>query len=263
GYESLTVIVGRVQRDIAGFEEAMPVAEIFRGPDVVAAFVPRASSEQALALLGRSGFTQLDIPAGEGSPKALLDAAVADRDKWEARLEEIQGRLEKMRERYAAFVVAAEEALEVEVDKAEAPLRFAVSDHSFVIDGWVPSARLSDLRERTEALGLFVELEEHPSAHAEQEPPVLLRNPKPAKPFEFLIHLYSTPSYHELDPTLFLFLAAPFFFGFMIGDAGYGALFIALGFIAAIRLKSGTIWWRILVVTAVGGVWAFLFGLLV
>src|SRR5436309_6438464 len=263
GYESLTVIVGRVQRDIAGFEEAMPVAEIFRGPDVVAAFVPRASSEQALALLGRSGFTQLDIPAGEGSPKALLDAAVADRDKWEARLEEIQGRLEKMRERYAAFVVSAEEALEVEVDKAEAPLRFAVSDHSFVVDGWVPKKRFQELRGKLEARGTYVETAESHDAHEEAEPPVQLRNPKPAKPFEFLIHLYSTPSYRELDPTLFLFIAAPFFFGFMIGDAGYGAIFIAMGLVASYRIKRESIWWRIFFVTAIGGVWAFLLGFFV
>jgi V/A-type H+/Na+-transporting ATPase subunit I len=263
GYETLSVLVGRLAKPVPDDALGSTPAELFQAPGVLAVFTPKSQADDVLVALGRSGFTQLDIPAGEGDPKDLLDAAVSDREKWTARLEEIQGRLDKLRERYAGFVVAAEELLEIEVDKAEAPLRFAVSDHSFVIDGWVPSARLSNLRERTEALGLFVELEEHPSAHAEQEPPVLLRNPKPAKPFEFLIHLYSTPSYQELDPTLFLFLAAPFFFGFMIGDAGYGALFIALGIIAAIRLKPGTIWWRILVVTAVGGVWAFLFGLLV
>ncbi len=237
GYESLTVIVGRVARDVTGFDEAMPVAEVFRGPGFVAVFVPKASSEQALALLGPSGFTQVDIPAGEGRPQALLDAAVADRDKWKARL--------------------------VEVDKAEAPLRFAVSDHSFVIDGWVPSSGFKALQTRMESLGIYVESGESSEAHEEEAPPVLLRNPKPAKPFEFLIHLYSTPSYHELDPTLFLFIAAPFFFGFMIGDVGYGALFVALGVIAAIRLDPKSIWWRILFVTAVGGVWSVLFGLFV
>src|SRR5713226_10052214 len=134
-------------------------------------------------MLGPSGFTQVDIPAGEGRPQALLDAAVADRDKWKARLEEIQGRLEKMRERYAAFVVAAEEALEIEVDKAEAPLRFAVSDHSFVIDGWVPAARFPALSDRLVPLGVFAEGEPGEEDHAEAEPPVLLKNPKPVKPF--------------------------------------------------------------------------------
>jgi V/A-type H+-transporting ATPase subunit I len=132
-----------------------------------------------------------------------------------------------------------------------------------VIDGWLPSARSPDLRARFEAMGIFVESEDPNGAHQPEEPPVLLRNPKPAKPFEFLVHLYSTPSYHELDPTQFLFLAAPFFFGFMIGDAGYGALFIALGIVATVRLSRESIWWRIFAVTAIGGVWALLLGLFI
>jgi V/A-type H+/Na+-transporting ATPase subunit I len=260
GYETLSVLVGRLVKALPDEAIGSAAAELFQAPGVLAVFTPKPHADDVLVALGRFGFTQLDIPAGEGDPKDLLDEALSDREKWVARLDEIQGRLDKLRERYAAFVVAAEELLEIEVDKAEAPLRFAVSDHSFVIDGWVPSARLSDLRERAEALRLFVETEEHHSEPAETEPPVLLRNPKPAKPFEFLIHLYSTPSYHELDPTVFLFLAAPFFFGFMIGDAGYGALFIALGIVASVRATRGGIWWRIFFVTAVGGVWALLFG---
>jgi V/A-type H+-transporting ATPase subunit I len=261
GYESLTVIAGRVQREVAAFEEAIPVSEVFRGTDAVAVFVPKASSEQALALLAQSGFTQVDIPTGEGSPQTLLDAAIADRDKWKARLEEIQGRLEKMRERYAAFVVSAEEALEIEVDKAEAPLRFAVSDHSFVIDGWVPSSRVGELERKMAGLGLHSEFTEN--AEAKDEPPVLLKNPKPVKPFEMLIHLYSTPEYHELDPSLFMLVAFPIFFGFMIGDAGYGAVFLIFGLIALRWLPKESDFRRLLLIIALGGFWAFAFGLLV
>lgn len=263
GYETLAVVVGRVPRDVESSDLEAVGAELFVAPGAIAAFVPKSAQEQALLILGRSGFTQLDITAGEGDPRSLLEGALADREKWEGRLDEIRGRLEKLRERYATFVVAAEEALEVEVDKAEAPLRFAVSDHSFVVDGWVPASRLSALRSRLEALGLFVEANNPAEGHEEAEPPVLLRNPKPARPFEFLIHLYSTPNYRELDPTLFLFIAAPFFFGFMIGDAGYGALFIGLGLFAGARMKPGGIWWRILFVTAVGGIWSLLLGLFV
>src|SRR5207245_5598086 len=114
-------------------------------------------------------------------PQALVNGAVAERDKWKARLEEIQGRLEKMRERYAGFVVAAEEALEVEVDKAEAPLRFAVSDHSFVIDGWVPSSGFKALQTRMEGLGIYVESGEPQEAREEDARPVLLRQPRPTR----------------------------------------------------------------------------------
>lgn len=263
GYDSLAVLVGKVSKEVSEPDLHALNAEVFRAPGVIAVFVPRSKSDEALTTLGQAGFAQLDIPSDQGDPHALFEAALADRKKWEGRLEEIQGRLEKLRERYAGFVVAAEEALEVEVDKAEAPLRFAVSDHSFVVDGWVPSSRFPNLQKRLEALGLYVEAGEHAAGHEESEPPVLLRNPKPARPFEFLIHLYSTPSYSELDPTLFLFIAAPFFFGFMIGDAGYGAVFVAFGIIALAKLKPGTIWRRLMLVTGAGGLWALLMGLFV
>ncbi|HKW43080.1 MAG TPA: V-type ATPase 116kDa subunit family protein, partial [Thermoplasmata archaeon] len=241
----------------------LPLSEVFRAPSVIAVFVPKGLVGEALSYLSAFGFAQVDLPAGVGSPNDLLEAAIANRDKWNARLDEIEGRLEKMRERYAGFVVAAEEALEIEVDKAEAPLRFAVSDHSFVIDGWIPSSGFRPLHDRMDRLGIYVESGEPNEAHATEAPPVLLRNPRPVRPFEFLIQLYSTPSYQELDPTLFLFIAAPFFFGFMVGDVGYGALFVAMGVVAAIRLNRKSIWWQILFVTAVGGVWSVLFGLFV
>ncbi|MGI0148724.1 MAG: V-type ATP synthase subunit I [Thermoplasmata archaeon] len=262
GYESIAVLVGRVSKDVHDSELGSP-AEVFRAPGVLAIFVPKAVSETVLGALARFGFTQLDIPTGEGDPRALLEEALANREKWSLRLEEIQGRLDKLRERYAAFVISAEAALEVEVDKAEAPLRFAVSDHSFVIDGWVPTSGFAPMKTRLEALGIFVESEESLDPHAKEEPPVLLKNPKPARPFEFLIQLYSTPSYHELDPTLFLFVAFPFFFGFMIGDVGYGALFIFFGILAWVKMEPGAVMRRLLLVIGAGGVWAVALGLFI
>src|SRR5207237_179515 len=63
--------------------------------------------------------------------------------------------------------------------------------------------------------------------------------------------------------TLFLFIAGPCFFGFMIGDAGYGAIFIAMGLVASSRIRRESISWRIFFVTAIGGVSAFLLGFFV
>jgi V/A-type H+/Na+-transporting ATPase subunit I len=263
GYDSVAVVVGRLTKEIPESELASMRAEVFQTEEGVAVFVPKAQTEELLAYLARFGFAQLDIPAGEGDPKALLKSAEAEREKWGSRLEGIQGRLEKLRERYAGFVVAAEATLEVEVDKAEAPLRFAVSEHSFVIDGYIPSSGFAALKKRVEPLGTFVETAETHGGHTEEEPPVLLRNPKPARPFEFLIHLYSTPSYRELDPTVFLFIAFPFFFGFMIGDVGYGSLFVLFGVLAWVKMERGSVMRRLLLVIGAGGVWAVLLGLFV
>jgi V/A-type H+-transporting ATPase subunit I len=62
------------------------------------------------------------------------------------------------------------------------------------------------------------------------DPPVVQDNPGGIKPFESLVKLINRPKYSELDPTLVLFLTFPLFFGFMIGDVGYGLLYTALGF---------------------------------
>ena len=61
-------------------------------------------------------------------------------------------------------------------------------------------------------------------------PPVIQDNPGPVKPFEALVEVINRPRYSELDPTVFLFLTFPLFFGLMIGDLGYGILYVALGY---------------------------------
>ncbi len=264
GYDSLAVLAGRVSRPVDDIEREVPLSEVFQAPGVAAVFVPKEGAERASTLLGRSGFVQLEPPREGGDPKALLDATVKDVEKWRARLEEARGRIEKLRERYAGFVVAAQEALEVEVEKAEAPLRFAVSDHSFVIDGWVPAPRSQELATRLGPEGVYVELSKSSAGHGAQEsPPTLLKNPKPARPFEFLVHLYSTPSYHELDPSVFLLVAFPFLFGFMVGDVGYGILFLIVGAIAVRKLPRTSDLRNLLVVIAMGGFWALILGLFV
>ncbi len=261
GYESLGVLVGRMPRAAPEFDAKYPTSEQFRAEGLVAVFVSQGDLEGARGFLSGLGFSPIGIPEGDGDPGGLLAQAGADRQKWETRRADIEARLAKLRERYGSFVTAAQEALEGEVEKAEAPLRFAVSDHSFVIDGWVPKSRAAELGARLDPQGIDTEFSEPDDGQAHTEPPVRLRNPRPARPFEFLVHLYSTPSYRELDPTVFLLTAFPFFFGFMIGDVGYGALFFAIGFVAIARLPRSSDFRNLLTVLAFGGFWALLFGL--
>lgn len=67
--------------------------------------------------------------------------------------------------------------------------------------------------------------------------PVLLKNNWFAKLFEPIGKLYTLPNYHELDLTP---LYAPFywlFFGFCLGDMGYGLILSIGGFILSKRVK--------------------------
>ena len=102
---------------------------------------------------------------------------------------------------------------------------------------------------------------ESANAMAGSEPPVVQNNPGPVKPFETLVQVVSRPKYSELDPSVVLFLTFPLFFGFMIGDLGYGLLYTLIGYAIYSRFDSD-------VVKSLGGMamWAggftMLFGVL-
>ncbi|WP_226011050.1 V-type ATP synthase subunit I [Halomicrobium salinisoli] len=64
----------------------------------------------------------------------------------------------------------------------------------------------------------------------DDEPPTVQDNPQGVKPFEALVEVINRPQYTELDPTFIFFLTFPAFFGFMIGDLGYGLLYMGVGF---------------------------------
>ncbi|WP_254536559.1 V-type ATP synthase subunit I [Halomarina litorea] len=72
-------------------------------------------------------------------------------------------------------------------------------------------------------------------------PPVIQDNPDAVRPFEALVEVINRPKYSELDPTVVLFLTFPLFFGFMIGDLGYGLLYMGLGYFLMQRFEGDVV----------------------
>lgn len=97
-----------------------------------------------------------------------------------------------------------------------------------LLEGWVPNEKKPELIVFLDSKDILY-LEE--KATPEEKPPILLKNKEFPKKFEMLGKLYSLPKYGELDLTPFF---APFymlFFGFCLGDAGYGILMSILALV--------------------------------
>ncbi len=114
------------------------------------------------------------------------------------------------------------------------------TDSVFFLEGWVPSSDLGKLQAKIKPFEDLVELQSRPPL-PEEEPPVILENPRGATPFEVVTKLYGLPLRGTLDPTLFL---APFFFlfvGLCVSEAGYGILvaLASLLFIKFAKPKGG------------------------
>jgi len=92
-----------------------------------------------------------------------------------------------------------------------------------VLEAWSSVEKTEELEEFLNQSGVYYEVRDPEET---ENVPVKLKNNKFAKLYEMIGELYSLPNYHELDLTPFF---APFymlFFGFCLGDAGYGLLFI-------------------------------------
>ena len=104
-----------------------------------------------------------------------------------------------------------------------------------ILEGWVPKTRkkqIDDLLERSNILHIIEK------ATKKDKIPVLLQNNRFSRLFEPIGKLYSLPAYSELDLTV---IFAPFFmmfFGFCLGDAGYGLLFVIGAGIYKLKAKK-------------------------
>lgn len=152
-------------------------------------------------------------------------------------LSDIQSRINRLAiEKYAAINQYRLEVLEnIHFDKALENTVKEAADKVMLLEGWVPGVKKDALIEFLDSANvLYVESK----PEKDEKVPVLLKNKKFSQKFEMVGELYSLPKYNELDLTPFF---APFymlFFGFCLGDAGYGMLMVAASFILRNKVKK-------------------------
>ena len=136
--------------------------------------------------------------------------------------------------------------------------RTEAEDKLKILDGWVPEDSEQELVQWLESGGYYYVTG---SPTESDDVPVKLKNNRFARLFEPIGALYALPSYNELDLTPFF---APFywlFFGFCLGDAGYGALLVLAGGILSWKMKTLQMK-RMMNLVALLGVSTILFGII-
>lgn len=161
------------------------------------------------------------LPAPARDPEALRAAA--------AELETHIAALEAQLDDFAAQLPALDGVRNqlLEHTDTEQALRHTITDAAdgaiMVLEGFVPRPVEDQLQKVFENQPIVFWAE---NPIPEDQPPVLLKNGRFSKYFEPISKLFALPSYGELDLTPFF---APFFmlfFGFCLGDAGYGIVIL-------------------------------------
>lgn len=111
----------------------------------------------------------------------------------------------------------------------------------FVIQGWALADETTPLTKRlNEVFGGRVAAEQRAILEQDLEKvPVALRNPPYLRPFELFTRLLPLPRYTSWDPTPFIGIFFPLFFGMMLGDAGYGLVLLAAALLLLWRRPRG------------------------
>jgi len=287
--------VERAVADADGIDDV----ELFAEDGVVAIFArPTEGVDDDVvsdALVGVD-FTALEVPDAEGSPEEYVAELDHRKQQLESKLRTVEDELDEVKLDAAGFLLAAEEKLAIDVQKREAPLSFATTDNAFVAEGWIPSGEYTgfaaaikdavgdhaDVEEleraqfKTDGSHVTEEVSAEAAADGGQEaradggsavvmgddsPPVVQDNDGAVGYFEVLTQAVGRPKYSEFDPTVILFLTFPAFFGFMIGDVGYGIVYTLIGYYLYTNFESDA--FRSMGgVTIISGLFTTLFGFL-
>ncbi|MEK6968212.1 MAG: V-type ATP synthase subunit I [Nanoarchaeota archaeon] len=202
-----------------------------KGKSFVILAIEKSVEQKTTAELQNLGFKpeQLEhIKDFKGTPKDNLLRIYPEYHKLIKKREGIDASLNTFRSRLSSSIMLQESYLEKLTEKTEAPLKMAMTQNTFMVTGWLPEKSKDEtIKTLQAALKGKVAVEDAPIDELERVP-VKLKNPALVQPFEFFLDLYSLPNHHEIDPTLFIFIGFPIFFGMMLGDIGYGIVSVIL-----------------------------------
>ena len=198
--------------------------------------IPR-TSEQEFGRIAEGFKVKIEaLPHFTGTRQQAKKALEEELKKAEERLASLQNELAYISKKYYNLVSALKEQFDLEMEKLDVTTKIGIGKSIIVVEGWVPVNEDKELRKLMEKA-----TNNHVVMHVletKETPPTKLSNPKPARFFEFLIKFYSIPKSTEIDPTMIFAFVFPIFFGIMLGDAGYGALMLAVFLWLIHRLKN-------------------------
>jgi V/A-type H+-transporting ATPase subunit I len=212
---------------------------VLEGGEVAALLlVPASDQARVERILAQAGVHELPVPASLGTvaPADTATALAIRRQEVDTRLAVLEARREAIRRVFGGPIQGAMGLVLDRRQELEAREQALESARSFVVEGWVPAGKVAGLEavlRQREGDTVVVE-EVAREAWAADDAPVVLQNPRLFRPFEVITRMMPLPSYGTIDPTPFVAVFFPAFFGLILGDVAYGLL---------LALLSGLLHW--------------------
>ncbi|HWQ64108.1 MAG TPA: V-type ATP synthase subunit I, partial [Methanospirillum sp.] len=270
GYENLKVFAGSIKGNL----EEGQISSVTRGYELyfdpqtktTVLFVDKKDASKVQELLQTVEFKELRVPERGGIPSDLLRVTEQSEAETSRKIGSLKAEVESMKAQYTDFLLASDEVLSIENQKAELPLRIATSDNAFIIEGWTPSDEYDTLvnvvNKATSGRAYVSEIHfEHHDEEDDRHIPVEYNNSNAVSPMQEIMDLYSRPRYTEIDPSSILFITFPLIYGMILGDMGYAIILGAMALAIKTLVKSDAVK-PLMNILIYCQIWTFFFGII-
>ncbi|HET8686985.1 MAG TPA: V-type ATP synthase subunit I, partial [Methanosarcina sp.] len=249
GYENLKVFAGSIKGNLeeGQISSITQAYELYYDPQAktIVLFVDKKDADKIQEVLQKLEFRDLRVPERGGVPSDLLKLTEQNEAEASRKIESLRKEVEAMKAQYSDFLLASDEVLSIENQKAELPLRIATSQNAFIIEGWTPSDNydkvVSTVNSATNGRAYVTSVEIEEEEEEEGHVPVEYNNSKPVAPMQEIMDLYSRPKYTEIDPSSILFFTFPMIYGLILGDIGYALILGAMAVAIKALVKSDAV----------------------
>ncbi|MFH1395494.1 MAG: hypothetical protein ABIH09_04995 [Candidatus Omnitrophota bacterium] len=174
-------------------------------------------------------FDSVGIPA-EGPEK--MRNTIAEKQK---RIQEIETKLEEEAQQICC-IRNCREKLEKEYHRLKVKFGMKEEGEFSYLQGYCPVSAVNKVTSMAERHGMGYIVADPENA---EDVPTLITNPAWLRIINPVFHFMNTiPGYNEFDISFFFLIFFSLFFAMLIGDAGYGILFLIVTFIVRRKLKN-------------------------
>ncbi len=194
------------------------------------------SHKETLEKIARDFLSEFDLTDLQGTPAEAIKDLKNQQETIIHEQSSIKEELQNYADHHLNQLLALREQTQIQRIEKEIPKNFVKTQLTYVIQGWVIEKNVEPLKQQLSQLtNDHVAVDITTPLPNPDHPPTYIKTPWWAQGFRDLLEMFSTPKYNELNPTVIMGIFFVLFFGFMLGDAGYGSILLVLSLIGFLK----------------------------
>jgi V/A-type H+-transporting ATPase subunit I len=185
------------------------------------------SEKNQVEKICRENINEFNFEQLSGSPYDILKYLDKKKNDIEKEKKQIIKVLNDLSKNYFNELLSLREEIQVEKVRKEISKNFSGTQYTYIIKGWVLENKDEHLKKLVKSISKdnVLYISEKPSVNPDS-PPTYYHTPNWAISFKTILEMFGTPKYYEINPMFFAGFFFILFFGFMLGDAGYGLIIL-------------------------------------